>query len=101
MSGYYLPAGIYKAQKEDANGVFFKAPSGMKVLSFTGNTEVEGGIYLPKSGTMGVRGHVSLRMPLLGWESYWLPDTFFSHYGKTWRILQKNEQPNIWIGCKY
>ena len=58
----------------------------MKLLSLTGDTQVEGGIYLPKSGTSGVRGHVYLRVPLVGQESYVLPDKFFSHYGEKWKI---------------
>ena len=95
LSGYYLPAGIYKAETEDANGVFFKAPYGIKLLSLTGSTEVEGGIYLPKLGTLGVRGHVYLREPLMGgWESYFLPDEFFLHFGNTWSIILSNAQPN-------
>jgi len=88
LSGYYLPAGIYTAEKEDANGVFFKAPKGIKSLSLTGSTETEGGIYLPKSDTTGIRGYVYLRMPLLGTSRYELPDWFFSAYGKKWTILQ-------------
>src|ERR1017187_3441107 len=88
MSGYYLPAGIYTAEKEDANGGFFKAPKGIKSLSLTGSTETEGGIYLPKSDTTGIRGYVYLRMPLLGTSRYELPDWFFSVYGKKWTILQ-------------
>jgi hypothetical protein len=86
LSGYYLPAGIYPAEKEDTNGVFFKAPKGFKSLSLTGSTETEGGIYLPKPDT-GVRGYVYLRMPLLGNTRYELPDWFFSAYGKKWTIL--------------
>lgn len=86
MSGYYLPAGNYKAEAEDARGVFFKAPPGMKLLSLTGDTQVEGGIYLAKPGFSGVRGHVYLHMPLLGRQSYVLPDKFFSHYGEKWKI---------------
>ena len=94
MSGYYLPAGIYKAEREDSNGVFFKAPDGMKLLSLTGSTGVEGGIYLPKLGVSGVRGHVYLHMPLMGWVSYVLPDKFFSNYCSTWGVMRTNQQPN-------
>jgi len=95
LSGYTLPAGVYKTESEDTNGVFFKAPDGFKLGSVTGATDTKGGIYLPKSGTAGVRGHVYLWMPVFGghWESYDLPDKFFSGYGKTWRIIQTNEQP--------
>jgi hypothetical protein len=94
LSGYSLPAGVYAAEDEDTNGVFFKAPDGFKLESVTGATNTKGGIYLPKSGTVGVRGHVYLWMPVFGghWESYLLPDQFFSHYGKTWRITQTNQQ---------
>jgi hypothetical protein len=91
LSGYYLPPGIYRAEKEDAGGVFFKAPSGMKLLSLTGSTPVKGGIYLPKQDTVGVRGYVYLKMPVFGGFSYLLPNAFFSHYGKTWKV---QEQPN-------
>ena len=87
LSGYYLPAGIYKAEKEDTNGVFFKAPAGMKLLALSGSTVVEGGIYLPKPGGSGVRGHVYLKGPIMGWQSYLLPDAFFLIYGKKWMIL--------------
>jgi len=95
MSGYYLPAGLYKAEREDASGVFFEAPNGFKLQSLTANMDTHGGIYLPKSDTIGVRGHVYLWMPGFGgWESYLLPDHFFSRYGKTWKILQSEGQPN-------
>jgi hypothetical protein len=96
LSGYHLPAGIYVAESEDANGVFFKAPGGFKLESATGGTDTKGGIYLPKEGSVGVRGHVYLWMTVFGghWESYLLPDQFFSRYGKTWKITQSNEQPN-------
>jgi len=95
LSGYHLPAGIYKAESEDTNGVFFKAPDGFKLESATGGTDTKGGVYLPKQGTVGVRGHVYLWMPVFGghWETYLLPDQFFSDYGKTWKITQSNEQP--------
>ncbi len=89
MSGYYLPAGIYSAEKEDLKGVLFRAPQGAKLLSLTGSTVVEAGIYLPKSGTSDVRGHVSLKMPAMGWQAYFLPDKFFSGYGTKWRIKQQ------------
>lgn len=88
LSGYYLRPGIYRAEKEDANGVFFKAPKGVKLLSLTGNTEVDGGIYLPKSGTSNVRGYVYLRVPLREYSSYFLPNKFFSAYDKKWTILR-------------
>ena len=96
LSGYFLPAGIYRAESEDTNGVFFKAPDGFKLESMTGGTDTKGGIYLPKQGAVGVRGHVYLWMSVFGghWEQYLLPDQFFSRYGKTWRIAQSNEQPN-------
>jgi hypothetical protein len=92
MSGYSLPAGVYTAENEDTNGVFFKAPDGFKLESMTGATDTKGGIYLPKLETVGVRGHVYLWMPVFGgWESYLLPDKFFSSYGKTWRITETNQ----------
>jgi hypothetical protein len=94
MSGYYLPAGIYKAESEDANGVFFKAPDGLKLLSLTGSTDVKGGIYLPKLSTTGVSGHVYLWMPGLGWTSYLLPQYFFWRYGNTWEIKKSKEPIN-------
>jgi len=95
LSGYHLPAGTYKAESEDTNGVFFKAPDGFKVESPTGDTETTGGIYLPKQSSVGVRGHVYLWMPVFGgdWESYYLPDRFFARYGQTWMILQSNGVP--------
>ncbi len=89
MSGYYLPAGVYRAEKEDAQGVFFRAPPGAKLLSLTGSTAVEAGIYLPKSGNSAIRGHVSLKMPVMGWQPYVLPNKFFSGYGTKWRIVQQ------------
>jgi hypothetical protein len=94
LSGYYLPAGTYKAEREDSNGVFFKAPDGFKLESLTARMDTQGGIYLPKPGSVGVRGHVYLWMSGLGWQSYLLPDQFFSSYGKTWKIVESNEQPN-------
>jgi hypothetical protein len=58
------------------------------------DTATKGGIYLPKTGTIGVRGHVYLRIPIFGdWRSYPLPDAFFSGYGNTWKITQTNQQP--------
>jgi hypothetical protein len=93
LSGYYLPAGIYKAEKEDTNGVFFKAPAGLKLLSLTGSTLVEGGIYLPKLEAVHIRGYVYLHMPLMGWESYMLPDDFFMQNGGKWKVLQSNAPP--------
>jgi hypothetical protein len=102
MSGYSLPAGVYTAENEDTNGVFFKAPDGFKLESMTGATDTKGGIYLPKSGTVGVRGHVYLWMPVFGghWESYLLPDKFFSSYGKTWRITETNQQSGAALDLK-
>ena len=89
FSGYYLPPGIYKAEGEDADGVFFKAPNGSKSLSLTGSVAVEGGIYLPKLSGKGVRGYAYLKMPLLGRTPYFLPDDFFSGYGKNWGIIKE------------
>ena len=89
LSGYYLPPGTYKGEHEDASGVFFAAPEGMKLLSFTGSTRVQGGIYLPKLGSSGVRGHVYLQMPLSSRPAtYTLPSYFFSAFGKKWTIVQ-------------
>lgn len=95
LSGYYLPAGVYTPENEDTNGVFFKAPDGFKLQSMTGSTATRGGIYLPRAGTVGVHAHVYLWMPVFGghWESYLLPDQFFSNFGKTWKITQTNQQP--------
>ena len=93
LSGYYLPAGIYEAEAEDADGVFFRAPQGAKSLSLTGSTEVEGGIYLPKQGGRGVRGYAYLRLPLVGRSQYFMPDDFFSAYGKNWGIIEEPIQP--------
>lgn len=89
LSGYYLPPGIYEAEAEDADGVFFRAPKGAKSLSLTGSTEVEGGIYLPKQGGRGVRGYAYLHLPLIGRSQYFLPDDFFSAYGKNWGIIKQ------------
>ena len=88
LSGYYLPAGIYMAEGEDADGVFFRAPPGAKSLSLAGGTDAEGGIYLPKRGAKGVRGYAYIRLPLVGRSPYFLPDYFFSAYGQKWRIMQ-------------
>jgi hypothetical protein len=87
--GYDLPAGTYKAECEDDQGVFFKAPSGLSLESVEGKESVKGGIYLPKMGTTGVRGHVYLWQPgwLGGWKSFMLPDEFFSSYGNIWVLL--------------
>ncbi len=87
LSGYLLPAGFYEAEREDASGVFFKAPKGTRSLSVAGSAEVEGGIYLPKQNAMGVRGHAYLRLPLVGESSYFLPDAFFAAYGKSWGVI--------------
>lgn len=89
LSGYYLPAGTYKAEKEDEGGVFFRSPAGMKVLAVTGSTPVQGGIYLPKVASSNIWGHVYLQMPLVGWETYTLPSYFFSTYGKKWTVCQQ------------
>jgi len=96
LSGYYLPAGVYKAESEDTNGVFFKSPNGFKSESVTGAMDTKGGIYLPKENTVGISGHVYLWLPVFGgrWATYQLPDQFFSHYGETWRIVQSNELPD-------
>ena len=93
LSGYYLPAGIYEAEEEDADGVFFRAPKGAKSLALTGSTEVEGGIYLPKQGGRGVRGYAYLRLPLVGRRQYFMPDDFFSAYGKNWGIIEEPIPP--------
>lgn len=87
LSGYYLPAGVYQAESEDAEGVFFKAPKGARSLSLTGSIEVEGGIFLPKQGGRDVRGYVYLILPVVGRLTYFLPDQFFAAYGKSWAIL--------------
>ncbi len=89
LSGYYLPPGIYEAEAEDSDGVFFRAPKGAKSLSLAGSTEVEGGIYLPKQGGRGVRGFAYLRLPLVGRSQYFLPNDFFSAYGKNWGIIKQ------------
>jgi hypothetical protein len=95
LSGYYLPAGVYKPEGEDTNGVFFKSPAGFKLESGTGGTDTKGGLYLPKQDTVGIRGHVYLWMPIFGgrWEVYQLPDQFFSHYGETWKIIPSDGPP--------
>lgn len=90
LSGYYLPPGIYTAEKEDADGVFFKAPKGVKSLSLAGATDVEGGgIYLPKQGGKNVRGYAYVVLPVFGSRPYFLPDDFFAAYGKNWGILKE------------
>lgn len=98
LSGYYLPAGIYTAEGEDANGVYFKAPAGVRLLSLAGSTEVTGGIYLPKQGRAGVRGFAYLNLPVRGRESYFLPDVFFAAFGKSWIIFPEGrpEEPSQW-----
>ena len=89
LSGYYLPPGTYKPESADASGFFFKSPKGMKLLSLAGGTSVEGGIYLPKVGSSGVRGYVYIKMPFSGRPTvYILPSYFFSAYEKKWRIVQ-------------
>jgi hypothetical protein len=96
LSGYYLPAGIYAAEKEDANGVFFKAPKGVKSLSLAGATDVDGGgIYLPKQGGKNVRGYAYVILPVFGRRPYLLPDDFFSGYGKNWGILKEPNQQSL------
>jgi hypothetical protein len=94
LSGYYLPSGIYSAEKEDADGVFFKAPKGVKSFSLAGATDVGGGgIYLPKQGGKNVRGYAYVVLPVFGTTSYYLPDDFFFGYGKNWGILKEPNQP--------
>jgi len=92
--GYDLPAGTYKAEAEDDEGVFFKAPSGLSLESVEGKESVKGGIYLPKEGTTGVRGHVYLWQPgwLGGWKSFMLPDEFFSTYSNVWVLVGSDGQ---------
>lgn len=85
LTGYYLPPGIYEAESEDADGVFFKAPQGAKSLSLLGSVDVDGGIYLPKIGRKHVRGYAYLGV-LVGHSHYILPDDFFATYGKNWGI---------------
>ncbi len=92
--GYELPGGTYKPECEDADGIFFKAPTGLNLNSVHGTESVKGGIYLPKSGATGLRGHVYLYEPgiLGGWKIFVLPDEFFAGYGNTWVLLDANGQ---------
>ena len=93
-SGYYLPPGIYVSEGEDVNGVFFRAPRGALALSGNSSVGADGGIYLPKEGTKGVRGYAYLKLPVMGQTSYFLPDDFFSAYGKQWGLLRRAARPN-------
>lgn len=94
-SGYFLPPGVYYAENEDTNGVFFRAPDGFKLLAEKAPLPAPGGIYLPKVDTIGVRGHVYLQKPGAGdkWTSYPLPEEFFSSYVKMWTIAPTNQLP--------
>ena len=85
LSGYYLPSGEYRAEAEDVNGVFFKAPRGLRSVTLTGSLETTGGIYLPKSGSI-VRGFVYLDLRASGRSNYMLPNQFFAEYAKKWWI---------------
>ncbi len=92
--GYILHKGTYKPECEDADGIFFKAPTGLDLESVDGKESVKGGIYLPKSDATGVRGHVYLWKPgwLGGWKSFMLPDEFFTGYGNTWVLVGPDGQ---------
>lgn len=60
VHGHTLPAGRYTPQFEDADGIFFASPSGVRVTQPAprATRERPGGIYLPRGTTAGAQQYL-------------------------------------------
>lgn len=84
---YHLPAGQYVATYEDANAIYFPAPSKIKEKRIVGTFDLAGGLYLTKSVPHQLRVYCEFQPGGFSpYETFAVPSEFVAGQGHYWSI---------------